>query len=314
MHNQSTVSDAESFSKLCSSEQGMLRTELSSLKNCQITFLTYAVTGTGILFGLAVNLAGTDDAPFPSLGAFYLIPLIILLPFWWIFFDKATTITRIVGYYRILENLIIYPHHKALVTFLGWENALAEFRHRYGSKDEIKDPSAPQSIPKGLSDLLLLQVSQKYWMLTFYTFTSLSLLSLMICVLSLWNAVSRTEIIAGIMVLLLGLITGLVQGKNVQRMTAVCLGTAIGMVSYFAFVTHPTGVAPVLMIVAGFLVGLSISRNFVMVWRLTWGDHSYFTNHEVWKSILYKKSSDSGSQEGIEGDAAQTSLESNSTD
>ncbi|MFA5401085.1 MAG: hypothetical protein WC169_08580 [Dehalococcoidia bacterium] len=100
-----------------------LREELHNFKSCQITFLTFSVTATGILLGLGTILTSRS-----LLGLLFLFPLVFLLPAWWIFFDKATSITRIVGYYRILENLILGNYVAA--NFLGWENGLREFRKR----------------------------------------------------------------------------------------------------------------------------------------------------------------------------------------
>ena len=54
----------------------------------------------------------------------YLVPLVVLIPCWWGFFDKAKTITRIVGYFRILEQLALVDGGGTLDTidrFLGWE-------------------------------------------------------------------------------------------------------------------------------------------------------------------------------------------------
>lgn len=111
----------ESYLKAqCEKERLMLREELHRLKSCQITFLTAAASGTGLLLGLA------EFRPNETPGPLYLLPLTILLPFWWAFFDKATTITRLVGYYRILERCVVGGVTE--IEFLGWERALREFR------------------------------------------------------------------------------------------------------------------------------------------------------------------------------------------
>ena len=77
----------------------MLREELRNLKQRQLRYFTLSVAGSSLLFGLAESL--------PKGGKFgpvvLMAPLVILLPCWWTFFDKATTITRLVGYLRICE-------------------------------------------------------------------------------------------------------------------------------------------------------------------------------------------------------------------
>jgi hypothetical protein len=65
-------------------------------------------------------LAALVKSPLPS--AVYLYPLCVLLPSWMVFFDKATTIARIVGYYRVIEGLMLNQLRAA--SFPGWENAL----------------------------------------------------------------------------------------------------------------------------------------------------------------------------------------------
>lgn len=83
-------------------EHGNLRQELHNLKSCQITFFSLAITSTGLLLGLGSHFI-SERVP---ASLIFLSPLVIILPCWCIFFDKATTITRIVGYYRVLEQMI----------------------------------------------------------------------------------------------------------------------------------------------------------------------------------------------------------------
>jgi hypothetical protein len=262
-------------------EQSVLRNELASLKSCQITFVTYAVTATGLLMGLAVNLAGSDKAPFPALGAFYLIPLIIILPFWWIFFDKASTITRIVGYYRILETAIIHPEYN--LEYIGWENALSKFRGMMRRK-ELPFIVAEQK--PSLLQLLVLQAVPRYWMLVYYTFASLAFLSFSTCLFSLYRSISFTELLLSIPVFVAGLITGFLTDRRARVATIICFVLLLTIAIYFGGVEHPSRISAILVLVAAFIVSLSISRNLVVVIRLTWGKYSYHYNHEYWKYVL----------------------------
>ena len=107
----------ESYVKLYEQERKALREELYNLKSCQITFLTTSITATGLLLGLASTFASD-----PFKGIAFIFPLLVLIPSWWIFFDKATTITRVVGYYRILESLIL--DNCTAENYMGWENSL----------------------------------------------------------------------------------------------------------------------------------------------------------------------------------------------
>lgn len=149
-------------------ERTALRDELHNLKNCQITFLTSSVTATGVLLGITSTLASS-----PDLGVIFLFPLIVLLPSWWIFFDKATTITRIVGYYRILESLILQRCQAS--NFMGWENALGEFRTRQ-ARHELKLPEYQQDNSRFSRwfEILSLRTSHRYWVISYLTFLALS--------------------------------------------------------------------------------------------------------------------------------------------
>ncbi|KPV63867.1 MAG: hypothetical protein AOA66_0596 [Candidatus Bathyarchaeota archaeon BA2] len=121
--------------ELCKKEHNTLRIELNNLKNCQVTFLTFSVAATGVLLGLIKIFSSSNYE------IFFLAPLTILLPAWSVFLDKAKTISRIVGYYRIIEGLIL--DKISVNKFVGWENALQIFRDNepiemYIKKEAIK--------------------------------------------------------------------------------------------------------------------------------------------------------------------------------
>lgn len=138
-------------------EHGNLRQELHNLKSCQITFFSLAITSTGLLLGLGNHFI-SERVP---ASLVFLSPLVIILPCWCIFFDKATTITRIVGYYRILEQMII-ESGASVPNYIGWETALAKVRD---------DPE------RGKLAILL---SHTYWIITWFTFGTLAALCLTI--------------------------------------------------------------------------------------------------------------------------------------
>lgn len=162
--------------ELCNYERMALREELHNLKNCQITFLTTSVTATGVLLGLATTLTSSLEP-----GIIFLFPLVILLPSWWIFFDKATTITRIVGYYRILEKLILQDCKAA--NFIGWENALGEFR-RAQERGELTLPNDKQNYHQWFR-IVILRTSHPYWVVSYYIFLALSSLCVIASTVSL---------------------------------------------------------------------------------------------------------------------------------
>jgi hypothetical protein len=153
------------------SELALLRAELQELKRCQVQYFTLSVTGTGAVLGLAGSL---DDKA--MLGPSLLAPLAIVLPCSWIFFDKATTITRIVGYIRHLEGWIFGADSR---LHIGFERALKSYRNleeaiRAGSANQPPPEASPP--PPSWWRLARLGTRHRYWMANWYTFTGLSAL------------------------------------------------------------------------------------------------------------------------------------------
>jgi hypothetical protein len=93
-----------------------------------------------------------------------------------IFFDKATTITRLVGYQQSLE--CIRAQVGAPMRYVGLENALALMRANEAILDAKLDYRTPNS--PTLLGLLLLRTRNRYWMINWYTF---AILSLVVCTL-----------------------------------------------------------------------------------------------------------------------------------
>lgn len=194
-------------------EQTILRAELRQLKKCQLQYFLLTITGTGVLLRAGdIFSPGKDTMPAPYV---YLLPLIIILPCWWTFFDKATTITRLVGYMRLLEDELA----KKKPRYTGYENALNRFRRvedqgkkipgnaqrnaAQGEEEAAPDPP-DETIWKKISRILskwwnvilgnlgrffygvwrviklfMLATRHRYWMINWYTFFILSLLCLL---------------------------------------------------------------------------------------------------------------------------------------
>lgn len=105
---------------------GQLRNELSVLKTCQNQMIFFGLTGSGIILTL-IDKIGTA-----YWSGIYLIPLILLLAFWIVFFDKSRTISRITGFLRVIEREAINQKTDRLI---GWENAMKWYWHHKESWD-----------------------------------------------------------------------------------------------------------------------------------------------------------------------------------
>ncbi|HHM04915.1 MAG TPA: hypothetical protein ENJ19_04120 [Gammaproteobacteria bacterium] len=157
-------------------ERSALRQELHNLKGCQITFLTTTITATGLLLGLSATFLkhGADDAARLQ-GLALFLPLAVIIPFWWIFFDKAKTITRVVGYYRVLEGLMLGRYEAK--RYHGWENALEKMRRFREKKQGAKAYKVEPEYQIPWSRIIFLTTSNRYWPICYYIFLILSLIS-----------------------------------------------------------------------------------------------------------------------------------------
>ncbi|AKB77915.1 hypothetical protein MSHOH_1432 [Methanosarcina horonobensis HB-1 = JCM 15518] len=119
-------------------ELNLLRDELKALKDCQTRYIGIAVASVGAIFSYLFGNFG-DVTPFDpfiqtniGVNSVYLIPLVIILPISCIFFNKAVTVTRIVGYYQLLEDFNLGINEG---KYIGWENSLKRYRE-YGRDRE----------------------------------------------------------------------------------------------------------------------------------------------------------------------------------
>jgi hypothetical protein len=99
----------------------------------------------------------------------------VLIPSWWIFFDKATTITRVVGYYRILESLIL--NQCVAENYIGWENSLRLSRKRKKEGNLNPPPDIKKvAFPDWIKEMIFFKTGHRYWIIAYYTFFALSAL------------------------------------------------------------------------------------------------------------------------------------------
>lgn len=218
--NKNTISDKKI--ELITMELTNLRAELRELKTCQIQFVTFAFTTSGIILGLQNSISP-------------LIPLIIILPTWWIFFDKAKTVSRIIGYYRILEKAYLGD---VKFNFIGWENAQSIYRKKKEENIQKKESEKTFeteknkiSFRKKIKDLLSLKASS-YWTLVYLTFLGLGIVCLglyfflkinspgdtlkWVLSSSLWEifmSLLKIEILASLVIIIIFLYSGY---KNIQ--------------------------------------------------------------------------------------------------
>lgn len=172
--------DLKALQEILGQEIRHLRADIVDLKRCQMQYFTLAVTSTGAILGLVAVLGNRMGNNEETLAMAVLAPLAVILPCWLVFFDKATTITRIVGYQRLLEKQLFSDTQ--LYKFIGYERSLAEFRSK---EDQVWSELRKSKIKRRMRDLsgflgsLIFATRHRYWALNWYTFLGLSLFSAM---------------------------------------------------------------------------------------------------------------------------------------
>jgi hypothetical protein len=122
-----------------------LRNELGHLKTCQTALVVLGITGSGVFLGL---ISPTDELS-NYIPFVLLIPLLILLPLWIIFFDKARTIARIVGFLRVQETLAKQNSETGLI---GWESAMKKYWTVRDEYDELNYDDVFESAKESQKD------------------------------------------------------------------------------------------------------------------------------------------------------------------
>jgi hypothetical protein len=177
-HQTPTGNDktSEKLLDLMKMEWADLRKEQEFLKNCQLRYFILSIT-VGGLFGGLIRIS--QDQLQTSLDKYpwvFFSPLLISIPCWWVYFDKAKTIARIVGYLRILEELMLSADTTNQTKFKGWERSLGDFRKEY-SKGTLKRNDNIYNFSPLKQFLLVISFrsTHKYWTMHFFAFSVISL-------------------------------------------------------------------------------------------------------------------------------------------
>lgn len=245
-----TREDRETIVGMIKAEWISLRSEQEFLKRCQLQYFLFSITAIGVFLGLLHR----DDVQslLENFPAIFLSPLLIILPSWWIFFDKAKTIARIVGYLKVLEFLLLSDCPEYLKKFKGWERSLAHFRRRY--EMNILRDDRPETIYQNPSPaefalkILRLRSTHKFWSMHFITFASVSVVCLLLSI-------------------------------GVFQILQPPYKASIHDVMF--------GWIPLTIWVATFILSYKIYRhNFDLLMKLIYGRNSYDAHEYAWRKIL----------------------------
>lgn len=177
-----------------------LREELLQVKKCQYTFLTFEITGVGLLFGLI--LTALTELPADKLSFWHLLlflfPTVIVLPSTLMIFDKGITTNRIAGYFRVQEESVIQK--RPLANDNGWENNCQNFRNN------MSQLTIPPNVAQGMT-----QGPNMFYKLVFHTSWLLLLIPFFFAVVyadrSDWKCFTGDEFIYQIVIICLIVMT-----------------------------------------------------------------------------------------------------------
>lgn len=126
-----------------------LRVELGHLKTCQTSLFLFGISGSGLFLGL-INANIVQGSIFGvNPGYLILVILVLLLPLWIIYFDKARTIARIVGFLRVQERLFL---SNSSLGIIGWESAMKKYwQNRKLIDDRYYDGFFDELFPKDIT-------------------------------------------------------------------------------------------------------------------------------------------------------------------
>ena len=147
-------------------QQEYLADQEIHLKNCQTTYVQLGATATTLVAGFVAK-NGTDGSP--SLA--FLTPVLIVLPCWLIFFEKAKSISRIVGF-------LLWCDTRGPDYFYPWQLALdhhrAAGRAAWGTSGNFRPVTVQLSYWQRIAKVAHFDVPVHYWTVVHITFASLA--------------------------------------------------------------------------------------------------------------------------------------------
>ena len=184
----------------------LLRQESVHLKNCQLRYYTITLVTIATIFGVTESelLIGEADENSHQRASLFLVPLLVIVPNWTFFFDKAKSISRIVGYIRKVEKLITGTSESG--KFISWEVGLGNFRDADNGLEDLKTKQGAKSSVFAAFCVFLFRTRQKYWVLNYHMYFIGSALCLTFSYQNqadpiyqiVWSAASAVSVIAAL--------------------------------------------------------------------------------------------------------------------
>ncbi|WP_042706609.1 hypothetical protein [Methanomicrobium mobile] len=128
-------------------EYASLRSEINQYKSGQITLFTATASATGIMLGLFVNLMINQKSDLFFSAILIFLPLMVILPSSWMYFEKAIKINRLEAYCTAYAKNILYTPLKDY-HYLGYSEYKKEYLKTFATRESIYIKNAPSYIDK----------------------------------------------------------------------------------------------------------------------------------------------------------------------
>jgi hypothetical protein len=197
------VDTSTQLEELKKEERSRLFAEWLDLKQCQRAYISLATLSTGALLGVAASLSRWNQIKdFPRSA--FLLPLVVIIPSWWICFEKTRALSRIIGFQLLSED----PDWR----YVRWQSALEVLRNREVIGNTERFPHQEGSRAPGVVwKTLKGKVPNPYWNLIYVTFFGLVIVTFCAWVYAPGNY-SAKELFAVTLALLISSVSAVVIG------------------------------------------------------------------------------------------------------
>ena len=167
-------------------EYNSLRNEINQYKTGQITLFTATASATGIMLGLFVNLMINQKSDLFICAILILLPLMVILPSSWMYFEKAIKINRLEAYCTAYAKNFLYAPLK-YYHYFGYSEYKRQYLDSLASHGKISNSEVDNEYKKGSVSIIekivtywIFKEESSYWRNSFYAYFGLELICILV--------------------------------------------------------------------------------------------------------------------------------------
>ncbi len=167
-------------------EYNSLRNKINQYKSGQITLFSATASATGIMLGLFVSLMLNQTSNLFICSILILLPLMVILPSSWMYFDNAIKINRLEAYCTTYAKNFIYSASKQY-QYLGYSEYKRRYLESLASHVSISSSGADNEERIGfvakIKDTITYWIFKEdfgYWRNSFYAYFGLELICILV--------------------------------------------------------------------------------------------------------------------------------------